>query len=261
MQIHPSAIIDHTAELAEDVEVQAFSIIEPGVQIGAGTIIGPHCVIGAGAVLGKNNRCYSGAQLGVAPQDLKHIKGAIGRTVIGDGNVFREFVTVSSSTDYGDGDTHKMTAIGDHCLLMACSHVGHDCRLGNRVIIANSAGLAGHVEIHDQAIIGGLSGIHQFCVVGKMAFIGAMARVTKDAMPYMILAGYPTVCHGPNTLGLERNGLSKETIGRIRTMFKILYRSNLNTSQALEEIEHSVEPCEERDVILAFVRNSKRGVQ
>lgn len=261
MRIHSSAIIDSTAELAGDVEVQAFTIIEAKVKIGAGSVIGPHCVIGSGAIMGENNRCYSGAQVGVVPQDLKHLKGAIGKTVIGNGNVFREFVTISSSTEYGDGNEDKVTMIGDNCLFMACSHVGHDCHLGNQVIMANSAGLAGHVEIHDKAIIGGLSGIHQFCVIGRMAFIGAMSRVGKDALPYMILAGHPTLCRGPNALGLERNGISKEAIANLRKMYKLLYRSDLNTSQALAAIEREVEECEERTVIVDFIRNSQRGIQ
>ncbi len=261
MNIHPTAIVHASAELAEDVEVQAFSIIEAGVVLGPGTVIGPHCVIGAGTVMGANNRTFSGAQVGVLPQDLKHKKGASGRTVIGNGNTLREFVTISSSTDYGDGNENKVTRIGSQCLFMACSHVGHDCTVGDRVIIANSAGLAGHVTVQDMAIIGGLSGVHQFCVVGRMAFIGAMSRVTKDALPYMILAGYPTLCHGPNTVGLERNGTSKEAIARLRKMYRLLYRSHLNTSQALAAIEQQVPDCEERQVILDFVRNSERGIQ
>ena len=262
MKIHSSAIVHPSAELAGDVEVQAFSIIEAGVSIGAGTVIGPHCVIGAGTVMGTGNRTYSGAQVGIVPQDLKHVPGAIGRTTVGDNNAIREFVTISSGTVYAqEEDDQKRTSIGDNCLLMACSHVGHDCHIGNGVIMANSASLAGHVEVHDRAIIGGLTGIHQFCVVGKMAFLGAMARVGKDALPYMILAGHPTECRGPNVVGLERSGFSKEAIGRIRIMFRLLYRSNLNTTQALTEIEQSVEDSEEKRVIVEFVRSSERGIQ
>ncbi len=261
MTIHSTAIVHPSAELAQDVEVQAFSIIEANVKIGAGSVIGPHCIVGAGTLLGANNRLFSGAQIGVLPQDLKHKKGAIGKTRIGDNNTFREFVTISSSTDYGDGDEHKVTSVGSGCLLMACSHIGHDCSVGSGVIMANSAALAGHVTVHDRAIIGGLTGIHQFCTVGKMAFLGAMSRVAQDALPYMILAGQPTLCHGPNVVGLERAGFSKETIAHIRKMYKLLYRSNMNTSQAVKAIEDQVPECEERRVILDFVRNSKRGLQ
>lgn len=261
MNIHSTAIVHPTAVLAEDVEVQAFTIIEANVHIGAGSKIGPHCVIGAGTVMGTNNRAFSGAQIGVMPQDLKHKQGAAGKTRVGDHNVFREFVTISSSTDYGDGDDHKVTSIGSDCLFMACSHVGHDCVVGDRVIMANCAALAGHVAVQEKAIIGGLSGVHQFCTVGTMAFLGAMSRVAQDALPYMILAGQPTVCHGPNVVGLERNGMSKEAISCVRKMYKLLYRSHLNTSQALRAIEEHVEDCEERRVILDFIRQSKRGIQ
>ncbi len=260
MSIHPTAVIHPTAELASGVEVHPFSIVEANVVLGEGTVIGPHCVVGAGSVLGKGNRTFSGAQLGVLPQDLKHKKGAFGKTCIGDGNVFREFVTISSSTDYGDGDENKVTKIGNNCLFMACSHVGHDCVLGNGVIMANSAALAGHVTVQDKASIGGLTGVHQFCTVGRMSFLGAMSRVGQDALPYMIIAGQPTVCHGPNVVGLERSGMSKEAIGRIRKMYKLLYRSHLNTTQAMEAIEAQVEDSEERRVILDFVRQSSRGI-
>lgn len=261
MDIHSTAIVHPSAVLAEDVVVQAFSIIEADVVIGPGTVIGPHGIIGTGTVMGANNRTFSGAQVGVLPQDLKHKKGAFGKTIVGDDNVFREFVTISSSTDYGDGDESKITRIGSRCLFMACSHVGHDCTVGDRVIMANSTSLAGHVTIQDMAIIGGLSGVHQFCVVGRMAFIGAMSRVNKDALPYMIVAGFPTLCHGPNTVGLERSGMSREAIARLRKMYRLLYRSHLNTSQAIAAIEEQVPDCEERQVILDFIRNSGRGIQ
>lgn len=264
MQIHPSAIIHDDVELAEDVEVQAFSIIEAGARIGPGSVIGPHCVIGGGTVMGKNNRCYSGAQVGVVPQDLKHLPGVAGRTEIGDGNIFREFVTISSGTVYEEDSEEaraaKVTRIGDNCLFMSCAHVAHDCHVGNYVIMANHASLAGHVTVCDRAIFGGLTGVHQFCVVGTMAFLGGMSRINKDVLPYMITEGNPARCHGPNAIGLERNGLTKDGIARIRTMYRILYRSNLNTRQALERVEREVEDSEERRTIVDFVRNSQRGI-
>jgi UDP-N-acetylglucosamine acyltransferase len=246
--------------MADDVEVQPFTIIEEQVSIGPGCVIGPHCVIGKGTVMGANNRTYSGAQIGVAPQDLKHLREAIGKTIIGDNNIFRESVTVSSSTIYSPEDVHKVTRIGSNCLFMACSHIAHDCVVGNRVILANSAGLAGHVEVQDGAILGGLAGVHQFCRVGAMAFIGGMSRINMDAMPYMIMEGHPAHCYGPNVVGLTRNGFSKEAIGRIRRVFKLLYRSGLNTSQAFAEIEKHVEDCEEIHILMEFVKSSKRGI-
>ena len=260
MQIHPSAIVHPEATLAGDVEVQAFTIIEAGVRIGAGSVIGPHCVIGRGTTLGKNTATFSGAQIGVPPQDLKHLKGVFGKTIVGDNCIFREFVTVSSSTVYGDDEEGKVTTIGDDCMFMACTHVAHDCQVGSGVIMANGAALAGHVTVQDGVTVGGLTGVHQFCVLGQMAFIGGMSRINKDVLPYMITEGIPACCHGPNAIGLERSGKSKEAIARIRAIYKLLYRSSLNTSQALEEIEDRVEDCEERRVLSEFVRNSTRGI-
>ena len=209
MPIHPTAIVHSSAQIGENVDIQAYAIIGENAVIGDETVIGPHCIIGPSAVLGKRNHCFSGAQIGIPPQDLKHIPGAAGRTVIGDGNIFREFVTVSCSTVYQPGETGKVTSIGDACLFMACTHVAHDCVIGDGVIMANGAVLAGHVTIQDRAILGGLVGIHQFCVIGAMSFIGGMTRVNKDTLPYMIIEGIPARCFGPNTIGLERNGLSK----------------------------------------------------
>jgi UDP-N-acetylglucosamine acyltransferase len=252
--VHPGAV------LADDVEVQAYTIIEDHVTIGAGTVIGPHCVIGTGTVMGCNNRTFSAAQIGVPPQDLKHVKGSIGKTIIGDNNVFREMVTVSSSTVYPDGEEHKGTTIGSHCLIMACAHVAHDCYVGDRVIMANSAALAGHVTVHDGATLGGIVGIHQFCVIGTMAFLGGMSRINMDVLPYMIMEGHPARCYGPNVVGLTRNGFSKEAIARIRRMFKLIYRSGLNTSQAVAEIEKAVEESPEKAAVLGIIRDSHRGI-
>ncbi len=260
MKIHPYAIVHPDAQLADDVEVMAFSIIEADVVIGPGCVIGPHCVIGSGTVMGSGNRTYSGAQIGVPPQDLKHLPGVHGRTVIGNNNVFRESVTVSSSTVYRLEDAPRETRIGSNCLFMACSHVAHDCEVGDRVILANCASLAGHVRVEDGAILGGLSGVHQFCAVGRMAFIGGMSRVSMDVLPYMIVEGHPARCYGPNQVGLNRNGYTKEQISRIRKIFRIMYRSNLNVSQAVEEIRRSVEDSEEKNVILKFIEQTRRGI-
>lgn len=258
-KIHETAIVHPHAVLADDVEVQPFTIIEEEVVLGPGCVIGPHCVIGKGTVMGKNNRTFSGAQIGIAPQDLKHVSDAIGKTIIGDGNIFRETVTVSSSTVYADDQEEKCTRIGNNCLFMACVHVAHDCSVGNHVIMANNSALAGHVEIHDGAILGGLVGIHQFCRIGTMAFIGGMARVNMDALPFMITEGHPARCYGPNVVGLSRAGFSKDSVARIRRMFKLLYRSGLNTSQAVHEIEQSIEDGDERKLLLDFIAESSRG--
>jgi UDP-N-acetylglucosamine acyltransferase len=260
MHIHPTAIVDPAACLDDEVEIQAFSIVENNVIIGAGSVVGPHCVVGAGTTMGRNNRLYSGAQIGIIPQDLKHLRGVSGKTVIGDGNIFREFVTVSSSTVYNEEERSKETRIGDGCLFMTCSHVAHDCQVGSGVIIANGTALAGHVTVQDRAILGGLTGIHQFCVIGQMAFVGGMSRINKDVLPYMITEGTPARCFGPNSVGLERNGLSREAIHCIRSIYKIIYRSNLNTSQAVDRIRTTIEDCDERRVLLDFIAKSGRGI-
>jgi len=260
MSIHATAIVDPSAHLDEGVEVGPYSVIEAEVRLGAGTRIGPHNVIGAGTVLGAGNTTFSGAQIGVLPQDLKHVPGAVGQTIVGDDNVFREFVTISSSTVYQDDDGSKETRIGSGCLFMATTHVGHDCVVGDGVIMANSAALSGHVTVHDRAIIGGLTGIHQFCRIGTGAFIGGMARVNKDCLPYMISEGHPARCFGPNQVGLERAGMPARAIAGLRKLYKLLYRSGLNTSQALARIREEVAAGPERDTVLTFIEQSGRGI-
>ncbi|MCX5757260.1 MAG: acyl-ACP--UDP-N-acetylglucosamine O-acyltransferase [Candidatus Hydrogenedentes bacterium] len=260
MKIHPTSIVDPQAELAESVEVQAFTIIGPQVRIGAETVVGPHCVLDGNTVIGERNRFFSGAQIGVLSQDLKHRPDLLGRTLIGNDNLFREHVTVSACTLTGSDDEHRVTSIGDSCMFMAYSHVAHDCHVGSGVIMANCASLAGHVEIDDKAIIGGLSGVHQECVVGRLAFVGGLSRVARDAPPYMIVDGNPAHCCGPNSVGLKRNGFDTVQRTRVKLMYKIMFRSNLNTTQAIHEIESAVEDSEERACFLDFVRRSIRGI-
>ncbi len=261
MSIHPTAIVDASAELGAGVEVQAYSIIGAHARIGEGCIIGPHSIIGAGTIMGKGNVTFSGSQIGISPQDLKHVKNTAGRTEIGDNNVFREFVTISSSTVYAsDAPGAKVTRIGSGCLFMATTHVGHDCTVGNGVIMANNSALSGHVTVQDRAILGGLTGIHQFCTIGTMAFVGGMTRVNKDVLPYMLVEGHPARCFGPNTIGLQRNGLTADAIQGIRRIYKLLYRSGLNTTQAVERISTDFEASPERETLLSFIAASKRGI-
>lgn len=260
MKIHPSAIVDPKAELAEGVEVQAYSIIGPHVRIQRGTVIGPHCVIDGRTIIGENNHFFSGAQVGVLAQDLKHKPGFVGRCTIGDNNAIREHVTISACTMTSYDDEHRVTSIGDSCLFMAYTHVAHDCHVGNHVIMANCASLAGHVDVEDRATIGGLSGVHQECVIGTMAFIGGLARVSKDVPPFMLVDGNPARCCGPNVVGLKRNGLTAEERNQIKEMYRIMFRSDLNTSQAIHEIESSVEESALRDHFTDFVRKSIRGI-
>ena len=260
MKIHPTAIVDSKAELGDDVEVQAYTLIGPHVHIDCGTIVGPHCVLEGRTRIGKNNRFFSGAQAGIISQDLKQKDEFVGRLEIGDGNVIREHVTISASTMSSYEDEHRVTTVGNDCLIMTCAHIGHDCSVGSNVILANCVALAGHVKVEDRAIIGGLSAVHQFCVIGRMAMIGGLSRVWHDAPPFMIVDGNPARCCGPNTVGLRRNGLSDEARNCIKNMYKIMFRSTLNTTQAIYEIEASVEECPERTHFLDFVRNSIRGI-
>lgn len=260
MKIHPTAIVDPDAQLADSVEVQPYSVIGPQVRIGADTVIGPHCVIEGQTIIGERNRFFSGAQVGVLSQDLKHEEGLTGRARIGNDNIFREHISISASTMSSEEEDERVTTIGDSCLIMSCSHIAHDCHVGSHVVMANCVLLAGHVTVEDRAIIGGLVGVHQDSVVGTMAFVGGMTRVSKDAPPYMILEGNPARCAGLNSLGLRRNGLSDKTRQDIKKMYKIVWRSALNTTQALTEIEESIEQSAERDHFLQFFRNSVRGV-
>ncbi len=225
-----------------------------------GPSVGPHCVIDGRTVLGQGNRLYSGAQVGVVSQDLKQKSEFVGRLEIGDRNVIREHATISASTMSSYEDEHRITSIGDDCLIMTCAHVGHDCDVGSNVILANCVALAGHVKVEDCAIIGGLSAIHQFCAVGKMAMIGGLSRVWHDVAPFMIVDGNPARCCGPNTRGLQRNGVSDEARSSIKTIYKIMFRSTLNTTQAIYEIEASVDECPERTHFIDFVQNSIRGI-
>ena len=260
MKIHPTAVIHPDAEIADDAEVQPFTIVGAHVKIGAGTVVGPHCVIDGRTVIGEGNVFFSGAQIGVLSQDLKHKPGLVGRTAIGNRNIFREHVTVSACTMTSYDEERRVTSIGDHCMFMAYSHVAHDCHVGTGVIMANCASLAGHVEVEDRAILGGLSGVHQDCVVGKMSFIGGLSRVARDVPPYMIVDGNPAHCCGPNSVGLKRNGFDPAQRTQIKLMYKIMFHSDLNTTQALHEIETAVQESEERACFLEFIRRSIRGV-
>lgn len=260
MRIHPTAIVHPDAELAEDVEVQAYSIIGPQVRIGAGTVVGPHCVIEGDTVIGSGNRFHSGGQIGILTQDLKHNPELPGQCRIGDNNVIREYVTITASTMQTPDQDDRVTSLGDNNLLMCYVHVGHDCHIGNHCIIASYAGVSGHIVVDDYANIAGLTALHQDIRVGSYAFVGGMSRVSKDAAPFMVSAGIPCRCHSPNTVGLQRHGFGKERRTAIKEMYKIMFRSKLNTTQALEEIVRSVDDSDDRRYFVDFVRNSIRGI-
>jgi UDP-N-acetylglucosamine acyltransferase len=229
--IDPRAIVAAGAQLAADVEVGPYSIIGPDVAIGAGTWVGPHVVINGHTCIGEGNRIFQFASIGEAPQDKKYA-GEPTRLEIGSRNVIREYCTISRGTVQDQG----VTRIGDDCLLMAYTHVAHDCVLGDNIIMVNLAMIAGHVHIGDWAILSGYVAVHQFCKIGAHAFIANNAGVTRDVPPYVMAIGNPAVPHSINSEGLKRRGFSAEQIRNLRNAYRILYRSDLPLATALEQL-------------------------
>jgi UDP-N-acetylglucosamine acyltransferase len=253
-KIHPSAIIDSKAEIADDVEIGPFCVIQEDVRIGKGTKLINNVSIFNGARLGENNVLYPGASISTTPQDLK-FADEYTEVFIGNNNSIRECVTVSRATK----DTKK-TVIGNNCLLMAYSHVAHDCRLDNHCILANSAALGGHVMLEEYAILGGLVGIHQFVRIGKHSMIGAHSMVVKDVPPFSLYSGNPLEYNGLNIRGLRRRNFSDESIESLKKTYSLIFNSNLNTTQALEKIQTEIHLCEEVNYLITFIRESKRGI-
>ncbi len=254
MDIHPTAIIHKQVKLADDLKVGPFSIINNEVQIGDGTEIGSHVWIDSGTIIGKNCKIYHGAVLGTLPQDLK-FEGEKTFLAIGDETTIREYATLNRGTKY-----RGKTVVGKNCFIMSYAHVAHDCLLGDHVILANSANLAGHVEIGDWAIIGGVVPVHQFVKIGAHSIVGGGFRVQKDVCPYALVAGYPLKTMGLNRIGLKRRGFSEKTLKILEKTFRILFKSKLNTSQAVERIKAEVELIPEVKTILDFIAKSKRGL-
>lgn len=253
--IHPTAIIAAGAQLDEGVSVGAYSIIGAQVRIGAGTVVMPHVFIDGNTTIGRNCTIYPFASLGTRTQDLKY-KGGNPGVIIGDNNVLREYVTVNAATFDGD-----FTRIGNGCLIMAYAHIAHDCVVGNEVIIANCGTLAGHIVIEDQVVLGGLSGIHQFVRIGRMVIIGGCSKVTQDIPPFMMADGHPLEVRGLNLVGMKRRGISPAAEKEVKQAFRLLYRSELSTSQAVERIKSEVGgQFSEVEQILAFIAKSERGI-
>ena len=255
MSLHPTAIISPKAELGDNVTVGPYSIIGDDVILHDDVQVGSHCVIEGPSEFGKGSIFYPFVSAGQAPQDLKY-KGERSWLRAGQRNTFREFSTLQRGTEGGG----NLTELGDDNLIMAQAHIAHDCRIGNKVIFANGATLAGHVIVEDHATLGAYAGIHQFCRVGKHAFIGGYSVVVKDALPYARTVGNRARCYGPNTLGLRRSGFSDEQIRRIAKAYRLLLVAKLNTSQALEEIKRQLSGSPEIDYLVAFIENSERGV-
>lgn len=253
-RIHPTAIVDPKAEIEDDVVVGPYSIIGPNVTIGKGCRLGAHVVMDGYTTIGKNNQFFTGAVVGSQPQDLKY-QGGKCRLIIGDDNTVREYATINASTSEDDA-----TRIGNGNLLMAYIHVAHECELHDGIVMANDATLAGHVTIEDKVILGGLCAVHQFVRVGKLAIVGGLSKVTKDILPYSMVDGHPAGWHGVNLVGLRRNGIPEDVRSDIKRALKIVCRSNLNTSQALEKVRAEFDSRPEINHLIEFIENSSRGV-
>lgn len=255
MSIHPTAVIDKHAELDSSVEVGPYAVIGPKVKIGARSRVGPHAVLDGDTTFGEGNVIFQFAAVGAIPQDLKYA-GEATRLVIGNNNQIREFATVHIGTAGGGG----VTRVGSGCLLMANSHVAHDVQLGDGCILANSVALAGHVQVEDHVIFGGLAAVHQFTRIGRLAFVSGGAMVTQDVPPYLTVQGDRAEVVGINTVGLTRAHFDEHALGRVKSAFKILYRSKLGFREAIAHVRAEHGGHAEIDHLVAFLENSERGV-
>ncbi len=253
-RIHPTAIISPDAEIAPDVEIGAFAIVGEGCSVDAGSVIAPRATLERNVTVGRSVKVGIGTILGGAPQDLKYA-GEETSVEIGDGTVVREYVTVNRGTAHS-----FKTTVGENCLLMSYVHIGHDCRIGNSVILSNVVQLAGHVTIEDKAIISGMSAVHQFTRIGRHSFIGGMSRVSKDIPPFLKAVGNPVKLYGLNTIGLQRSGMDEETIRELKRAYRLLFRSDLNVTQAIERAQTEIESLPEVKELIRFVEASERGV-
>jgi len=256
-RIHPTAVVDSHAVIGSDVTIGPYCCIGGHVGSGDGCELQSHVVITGHTRLGSNNRVFPFASIGQIPQDLKY-NDEPSQTVIGDNNQIRENVTINAGTQGGG----MITRIGDHNLLMAYTHIAHDCLLGNHIVLANCATLAGHVEVEDQAIVGGLSAIQQFVRIGRLAMIGGMSGVTKDVPPFCLLAGgYRSGLSGLNIVGLKRQGFTLERVGRLKEVYRLLLQEAGRREQRLAEAE-AVIPADDADArsMLEFIRTAKRGL-
>ena len=256
MAIHPTALVDPSARIAETAEVGPYCVIGAEVEIGAGTRLMAHVYLEGPTRIGQDNIFFPYSTIGVASQDLKY-RGERAETRIGDRNKIREFVTIHRGTEGGGG----VTSIGDDNLLMAYAHIAHDARIGNHTILANGATIGGHVTVGDWVVVAALCGIHQFCRVGRHAMIGGGSVITQDVLPFsMTVSERPVHVIGANRTGLERRGFQRETVESLQKAFRLLTRAGLNTSQAVERIRAEIPSCPEVEELLAFIAASERGV-
>jgi UDP-N-acetylglucosamine acyltransferase len=253
-RIHPTAIIAPDADIAADVEIGAFAIIGEGCSIDSGCVIAPRATLERNVSLGRSVKVGIGTVLGGAPQDLKYA-GEETTVEIDDGTVIREYATINRGTAHS-----FKTTVGTNCLIMSYVHIGHDCRIGNSVILSNVVQLAGHVTIEDKAIISGVSAVHQFARIGRHSFIGGMSRVSKDIPPFLKAVGNPVKLYGLNTIGLQRSGMDEETIRELKRAYRLLFRSDLNVTQAIERAQTEIGALPEVKELIRFVEASERGV-
>jgi UDP-N-acetylglucosamine acyltransferase len=253
--IHPTAVIDPRAELAQGVSVGPYSVIGPDVRIGEDTEIGAHVVLEGRVGVGARCRLGHGAIIGGVPQDLKYREGTPVGVRIGDDTVIREYVTIHRATREG-----LDTRVGDHCLVMASSHIAHDCAIGDRVIIINYAGLTGHVTVEDRATVGGLTGVHPFVSIGTYAYVGGCSKVIQDVPPFVMADGVPATARAVNAIGMRRGGIDADGRRQIKAAFRVLYRSGLAPSAAVAQIktEWGDHPLVAR--LVEFIEGSRRGV-
>jgi UDP-N-acetylglucosamine acyltransferase len=253
--IHPTAIISPDAVIGADVSIGPYAVIASDVVIGDGTVIGPHTTIDPYVTIGQRCRIYQFASIGAAPQSVK-FEGQKTEVRIGNDTIIREFVTVHRGTVAGGG----MTVVGDNNLLMAYSHVAHDCKTGSHVIMANAATLAGHIVLGHHVTVGGLVAIHQFVRIGDYAFVGGKSAVVKDIPPFVIAAGDRATLHGLNTVGLKRQGFSSETLAHLKRAYRIVFRIGLTVKEAVERIKAEVDLIPEVVNFIEFLQSSERGI-
>ena len=251
--IHPTAAIDPSAEIGENVEIGAYTVIGPNCAVGDGTVLGPHVVLEEFTLVGKDCQIRAGAVLGGPPQDLK-FKGERSYVKIGDRNQIREFVTLHRAT--GEDEA---TVIGNDNLIMAYVHIGHNCHIGSHIMISSYSGLSGHIIVEDAVVFGGMVGVHQFVRVGKLAMLGGYSKVVQDIPPFMMADGRPSDIVDLNIRGLRRAGLKPASRASLKHAYKLLYRSNLNVTQALEAIEEETEPNPDLAYLVEFTKRIRGG--
>lgn len=252
--IHPSAIIDPSAEIGHGCRIGPYCVVGPGVRLGNHALLHNHVTLAGPTVIGENNEFYPYCSIGQRSQDLKYASEPT-YLEIGDANTFREFCTVNRGTA-----PEAKTIIGSRGNFLAYSHIAHDCIVGNDVIFSNNGTLAGHVVVEDFAVIGGLTAVHQFCRIGQHAITGGCSKIVQDVPPFFIADGNPAEVRGVNQVGLERRGFDAGHVRSLRDAYKIIYRSNLNTKQALESIRMEIPSNPQVDALVVFIETSKRGI-